>query len=295
MLQLSAPLVVIQRNPHSGTRRRNHCLHELVRELKARGFRPRMFSSRPRMDAFLAKPANRENIHVLVAAGGDGTVDDVINRHPGLTLAILPLGTENLLGRYLKYPLSGKTLAEWIAAGNTRRLDIATIGGRGFCTLASAGFDASIVQYVHTHRRGHARRWNYFDAFLRHLVSYRFPKMTLQWATGDSTQSAECTQVFIVNVPRYAMGLPVARHARDDDGVLELRLLNVTNIFSLLFALAKLFLGMDVGRQETADRLTLTNPGGPPIAIEVGGDPHGSLPVEFAIQPLALKVVTPPG
>src|SRR5262245_59352110 len=91
--------VAIQRNPKSGSGLRRHRLLELVRELKSLGFRPRMFKNRLPMDAWLARPDIRENLACIVAAGGDGTVADVFNRHPGIRLAIMPLGTENLLAR----------------------------------------------------------------------------------------------------------------------------------------------------------------------------------------------------
>ena len=59
-----------------------------------------------------------------LAAGGDGTVVDVVNRHPDLPLAVLPMGTENLLARFLGLPSSGRELAELIAEGCTRKIDI---------------------------------------------------------------------------------------------------------------------------------------------------------------------------
>src|SRR5580765_4106145 len=91
--------VAIQRNPRSGSGAGRHELVELVRELKRLAFRPRLFKSRERLVAWLAEPGIRDELTCVVAAGGDGTVADVVNRHPDVPICILPLGTENLLAR----------------------------------------------------------------------------------------------------------------------------------------------------------------------------------------------------
>ena len=108
---MKRPWVAIQRNPTSGTGTRRGVLLELIRELKRRGIRPRLFASRERMQAKLADPAAREHLVCVLAAGGDGTIGDVVNRYPGLPLATLPLGTENLLAKYLRIQPSGAQVA----------------------------------------------------------------------------------------------------------------------------------------------------------------------------------------
>lgn len=154
--------VVIQRNPHSGTHRRSHVLLDLIAGLKRAGLKPRLFSNRSRLDEFVLRHQTAGDLVAMVAAGGDGTVDDLLNRHPELPLAILPLGTENLLARYLGFRLDGSWLAKIIALGHVREMDLARANGRLFCTVASAGFDASIVRDVHSRRSGHANRWSLF-------------------------------------------------------------------------------------------------------------------------------------
>jgi len=169
--------VVIQRNPHSGTGWRRGLLHDLIRELRAQGFRPRLFKSRPRLDAWLADPVQRATVFCLVAAGGDGTISDLVNRHPGLPLALLPVGTENVLAQGLGIPVSGVAVARLIAAGHRRRIDLGELNGRRFLLMVSAGFDAEVVHRVHRDRRGHLSHLSYLPAVVQTLRHYRYPQM----------------------------------------------------------------------------------------------------------------------
>ena len=72
----------------------------------------------------LDRPGGRDGLRGLVAAGGDGTVADLVNRFPDVPLAILPLGTENLLARHVGIACDGRLVAEMIARGETRRIDL---------------------------------------------------------------------------------------------------------------------------------------------------------------------------
>src|SRR4051812_21696082 len=82
------PYVAIQRNPHAGPGQRKSQLVELVKRLHRRGLRPRMFRRRERLQQWMSSPENLAQLRCLVAAGGDGTVGDLITRYPGVPLAI---------------------------------------------------------------------------------------------------------------------------------------------------------------------------------------------------------------
>src|SRR5262249_48722404 len=123
------------------------------------------------------RPDGREGLVCLVAAGGDGTVGDLINRFPGVPLTILPLGTENLLARHLGIPCNGRFVAELIAEGITRVIDLGLLNGRRFTRMVPAAFDAELVHRVHATRRGNIRKANYIQPFFDTLRTYRYPKL----------------------------------------------------------------------------------------------------------------------
>src|SRR5579872_4313992 len=157
------PWVAIQRNPTSGDGAKRGELFALCTRLRELGIRPHLFSSRERLNARINRPGGREDLICIVAAGGDGTVADLNNRFPDLSLTVLPLGTENLLARYFGIPCDGRFVAELIAAGHRWPIDVGVINGRRFMAMVSAGFDAEIVHRTHARRQGHIRKWNYLQ------------------------------------------------------------------------------------------------------------------------------------
>lgn len=285
--------VAIQRNPRSGSGAGRHELVELVRELKRLAFRPRMFKSRERLVAWLSGPGIRSELACIVAAGGDGTVADVFNRHPGIPICVLPLGTENLLARYLGLPRSGRKLAHVIAGGRRRALDLCRLGDRRFVLMASVGFDADVISRLHESRRGHISRVSYLQPILESVRKYEYPEIRL-WIDNAPVPLTGRMAV-VVNVPIYALGLSVARAATGDDGVLDVRLFLRGSAFQMVRYLCNLALGT---HEQLADVQSVRGrrvriESDVPVPIQVDGDAAGWTPAEICVLPAALEVVVP--
>jgi len=286
--------VAIQRNPRSGSGRLRHRLLELVRELRRLGFRVRMFKTRERLAAWTGDRSEHRALACIVAAGGDGTIADVFNRHPGVPVAILPLGTENLLARYLRIPNSGKDVAQLIARGEVRRLDLCQLGERRFALMASAGFDADVITRLHNLRRGHISRFSYLQPILASMRKYEYPEFRL---TVDGAQKPALARLaVIVNVPIYALGLSVARSAAGNDGTLDLRLFRRGSAFQMVRYLCNLALGTHerLWDVESLRGRRVRIEADVPVPIQVDGDPAGWTPVEICVLPGALEVIAPP-
>jgi diacylglycerol kinase family enzyme len=285
--------VAIQRNPVSGAGPDRDAIVELVRGLSDRGIEARLFSNRDRLRRRLDDPRWRDGLVCIVAAGGDGTVGDVVNRYPGLPLAILPLGTENLLARYLGIPRSGEAVAEMIATGHRRTLDLGRRGDRSFTLMASAGFDAEVVHRTHAGRSGHITRMGYLKPILQSLRGYGFPPMRV--FVDRSEDPIVARLVFVAIVPAYARGLRVADSAVVDDGLLDLRLFERGSVFQMLRYFARVLTATherlpDV-RVLRATRVRIESD--TPVPIQVDGDPAGRTPVEIEVLPRALEVFVP--
>jgi YegS/Rv2252/BmrU family lipid kinase len=285
--------VAIQRNPRSGTGKGRDWLVDLARELKRLRFRPRLFKNRQRMDAWLARPAVRGNLACIVAAGGDGTVADVFNRHPGVRLGILPLGTENLLARFLGIPSSGTLVARIIAAGQVRVLDLCQLAERRFVLMASAGFDADVIQRLHFARSGNISRLSYVQPILESVRKYEYPEIRL-YVDGSPTP-ATARMAVIVNVPIYALGLSVARRARGNDGILDLRLFRQGSAFQMVRYLCNLALGIHetLPDVESLSGRRVRIESDVPVPVQIDGDAAGFTPAEISVLPGALEVLVP--
>ncbi len=287
------PWVAIQRNPKSGSGGARRELLDLVVHLRRLGLRPRIFTRRERLAAAMADPDRRKSLHCIVSAGGDGTFRDLINRYPGVRLALFPLGTENLVARFLKIPRHGDQVAEIIAAAYVTRFDLGLIGDRRFAVMASAGFDADVMHRAHARRTGHINRWSYLQPIAESLRSYAYPEIRV--TVNDAPAADRCRQAVLVNFPAYALGLNMAQGATGNDGLFDLRLFERGTAFQMW----RYFFNLVCGRLErlpdvkslTAKRVRWESD--VPVPIQVDGDPAGWTPAEFSILPGAVEIIVP--
>lgn len=285
--------VAIQRNPIAGRGKRDVELLKLCRELKKRGFAPRMFSNREQLAGILQNETAKQNLKCLIVAGGDGTVSDAIRRYPGVPLTVLAMGTENLFARHLGLPKAGRQLAELVAEGHYRRIDVGTINEFKFTVMASIGFDAEVIHRFHAMRKGHITRLNYLKPIWKALNNYRHPEMKI-FVDGDSEPKV-AGFLIASNLPRYAIRLKVATSARDDDGLLHITLFRKSSYWRLFVFLFYARLGL-LHRLQSVEQLTcrrLRVESETQIPLQADGDPTGLTPADIEICPSSLNVLEP--
>jgi len=306
---MTVPWVAIQRNPSSGAGFQRAEIVALCTNLRRLGIRPRIFSRRERLAERLSRPDGRSGLACLVAAGGDGTVSDLINRFPDVPLAILPLGTENLLARHLGIPCDGRAVAEMIAQCSTRRIDVGLLNGRRFTLMASAGFDADIIHRVHSRRQGNIQKSNYIQPILETLRTYRYPELRVA-VDGESPPArgrlgrrrAKVSPgtlfgrlVIVSNLPEYALGLPIAGNAADGDGLLDLRIFERPSGFQMF----RYVYNVALRRHEELDDVRVCRVRAVridselPVPLQCDGDPAGWTPADVSILPGALTLLVP--
>ncbi|HXG08353.1 MAG TPA: diacylglycerol kinase family protein [Gemmataceae bacterium] len=289
----SARQVPILANPRAGTGKSRRLVEALAGALRRRGLTPTVCWQREELSELL-HTLDPNAVRCVVAAGGDGTLLEVVNRAPHLPAALLPLGNENLVAQYCRLERCASRLADVIAAGHTQRFDLARAGDRFFCLMASAGLDADVVHRVHRRRRGHISRLTYVVPTLQALQSYPYPLMeaTVE-ETGERLRGA---LVFVFNVPLYGLRLPIAPEARPDDGWLDLCVFERPGVVNLARYLAAL-----ISRQRDClpdfhyRRVRCVRiESVPPAPVQTDGDPAGRLPVTIEVVPGALTLMVPP-
>jgi len=285
--------VAIQRNPTSGSGRKRAVLFELIRGIKAHGLRCRLFSKRDRLDELLHDPQRRAELICVVAAGGDGTVDDVINRFPGVPVAVCPLGTENLFAKHLGVPVCGRFVAEMIAAGKTVRFDLCTLHEQRFLIMASFGFDADVVHRTHARRSGHIRKLSYVRPILESLWRYHYPPLRIY--PDDAEQPLTGALAVVSNLPRYALRLPIAENAVANDGLLDVRIFERPNRFHMLRYSWRVWWGRHESLSDVRSlrAKSLRIEADMPIPVQADGDPAGFTPAEIRVLPGALTAFIP--
>ena len=290
---MKRPWVAIQRNPRSGSGPRARIVLELIEHLKRRGLRPRLFSRRERCDQRLRQLEPDERPLCLVAAGGDGTVGDLVNRFPDFPIAILPLGTENLLARYLGIRRSGRFVAEMITFDHVRSFDLCTIGERRFTLMAGFGFDADVVRRVDASRTGYIRHWNYARPMWQAFWNYDFPEM--RFYLDDDPEPRLATVGFVVNMPVYGFHLPIAKSADPCDGVLDIRLFPPKTLFQFAGHFGRVIFGRHELHKEVqclrAKKVRIECDRDVPAQVD--GDPAGFTPATIEVHPAALRLLSP--
>jgi diacylglycerol kinase (ATP) len=281
--------VAILANPVAGRGPRGHLVEELADELRRRRLEPAICRQREELTALVQ--SGPDTLRCVVAAGGDGTLNEVINRAPGIPLSILPLGNENLVARQFGLPASAQKLAEAIELASVRRVDLARLADRYFCLMAGAGIDAAVVHGVHHTRRSHISKRHYAVPILTSLGSYSFPPIEVE--IGESGERLRGAAVFVFNMPRYGLGLPIAPSANPDDGLLDLWVFERAGVWNLARYLCAILAGrhQDLGdvQHRLVKEVRLASVG--QVPLQTDGDSAGWLPATIEVVPGALQLI----
>ncbi|GII75223.1 hypothetical protein Sru01_02050 [Sphaerisporangium rufum] len=173
----------------------------------------------------MVKQALAEGADLVFSSGGDGTVRACAEGllDTGVPLAVLPVGTGNLLVRNLSLP---GTLAEAVAAGvegDTRAIDAGVIDGRPFVVMAGIGLDAAMAESTSEGAKRRIGWLAYAGSIVKHLRDKPFD-VTLR-LDGRVTLRRRAMMVLVGNVGRLQGGLSLLPDARPDDGELDVLVL----------------------------------------------------------------------
>lgn len=296
--------VIVFVNPKAGSGAGRDRVEALCDLLAVRGLHAELVEQPERLARLTESAA--PTIRAVVAAGGDGTAALVANHTPARTpLAVMPLGTENLLAKYLGLSQDPRQIDELIAAGNVCQLDAGCVNGRLFLIMLSCGFDAEVVRRLHDDRSGNIHHFSYAKPILDSIRSYEYPLLRVYYR-ADSEHDEEAVDswtelaahwVFVFNVPSYAVGLRIAPMASPVDGKLDIASFTGDSFWHGLYHFSAVMLGQHQSLEGfQAVRAThLRIESDQQVPYQVDGDPGGFLPVEVRILPERLSLLVPDG
>ena len=180
----------------------------------------------------MCKQAVEEGCTVVFVCGGDGTVMAAATALSGtdVPMAILPLGTGNLLARNLDLPLDDEPAALRIGVhGATREIDVGAIEGKRFVVMAGLGFDAAIMRDAPEKLKKTVGWPAYIVSGAKHMRGRRI-SVTITIDGGEPIERHVRT-VLVGNVGKLQGGLLLLPNARPDDGVLDIAVLAPRNAF----------------------------------------------------------------
>ena len=208
-------------NPVSGTRSKRG-LETTVRQRLARaGAVVRtVMTEGPNHASALASEAVRDGIDCVIAAGGDGTVNEIATAlsHTRTALGVIPLGSGNGLARTLGIPQDVNAALDIICAGNMLRTDRGMVNGRPFYCTFGVGFDAAVSEkFAAEKRRG---RVTYVRNVIREFLHYSPECYTISFNGKIFTKRAFL--IAVANASQYGNNAYIAPHDKMTDGFLDL-------------------------------------------------------------------------
>jgi len=229
-------------NPISGARRLKG-LDDLIKQnLDLKRFDYTIAGTSSPKDAMrLASAAVEELFDIVVAVGGDGTINEIVQGmgNTPLILGIIPTGSGNGLARHLEIPLEPEKAIKHINNLKTRTIDIASINGYPFASIAGLGFDARVAnKYRKLKKRG---LYGYSRVVMREFFRYREREYVLSFNGQKITRQA--LLLSIANSNQFGYNTIIAPYAEPDDGLLDIVIVKKFPISEIPRMIGLLFTG----------------------------------------------------
>jgi len=242
--------------------------------------------------AKIAKKAVENNMDIVVAVGGDGTINEIASQlvNTDTALAIIPCGSGNGLARELEIPLHYKKAIQQINTLNIKKIDVGICNNQYFFSLVGMGFDAKVA---YDFNQGKKRKFlGYAWAILKDFFHVKNQYFEIEL---DHEKIADSFFfVTIANCSQWGYNVKVAPNARLDDGVLAVNLCKKPSFLSIIPFGIKLL----SGKIETSKYVTLKN--SPQLLVtsnkmffyHLDGDAKGvSTKIKIDILPEALQII----
>ena len=290
--------VAVILNPISGTGGRPDVARQRI-EIAAAALRARGLDVAPLVSEYagharvLARAAVDDGVALVIAWGGDGTINEVASElvFRDAALGIIPSGSGNGLARELAIPFDPAAAFAVAFDGRDRVIDAGELDGRRFFNVAGIGLDARVAHEFASKglvRRGFAR---YLEIAARELFAFSPDEHTIV-VDGIATRTRALV-VTLANGRQYGNGALIAPHAMPDDGLLEVVVVAYRTPFAAILQTPLLF----AGRISAVPGVTTTRgreveiTSGRPVLYHVDGEPFvGGASVRATVHPGALRV-----
>lgn len=215
-------------NPISGVKKKTSVLKQIENGIDATLFTYEIvLTEYAGHAAELAKKAAEEGVDIVVAVGGDGTVNEVARSlvHSNSALGIIPRGSGNGLARHLQIPMDVKKALKIINQASIQCLDYGKINGQPFFCTCGVGFDAFVsLKFAESGKRGPL---SYVENTLREGLRYQPDTYTIETENGVTKHKAFL--VACANASQYGNNVYIAPNASMSDGLMDIIIMEAFN------------------------------------------------------------------
>ena len=307
MTRPGAPHTVFLVNPASGNGGTGKRWPELAHRAAQLGLEgTTLFSDRPGHLIELAERSAREGAELVVAVGGDGTLNETVNgliRAGGSTeLATIPLGTGMDFVRTYGIPSQFEGAVSTALTGTARTIDVGRVayrkwsgedGERYYANVGSVGMSAAVAQRANGMSKALGGKATFFYALARVFLEWQNTVVSVQ--LDDERREARMHDVIVANGEWHGGGMWLAPDAHPDDGLFEVVLIGDVSKLDFVTTAPKIYKGTYIfhPKVELLRSRTVAVDAPEHLPIELDGEQVGTTPARFEIVPGALRVRVP--
>jgi diacylglycerol kinase (ATP) len=293
---------IVIANPTAGSYQQNAPqIEETISFLRSHGWQAELKLTQEAGDASkLAREAVQQGINVVIAVGGDGTINEVIQELAGsdTALGVLPTGTVNVWAREVGIPLDNEGARAILLNGRTRRVDLGKINDRYFLLMVGIGMDGEVT---HTVEKKSVKRFGVLGYLLVGTwLSLGYPAFRALLQMDERPIRTHAIQIVIGNTQLYAGAIKYTWQAKCDDGLLDVCVVRKQSMLGRILVGISFLLRHKKRdqwvRYETGSTISIRTR--KPIAVQIDGDAmgytfHGHTPTIVTVAPGSLKVIVP--
>lgn len=245
-----------------------------------------------------AQAAAAEGYEAIIAAGGDGTVNEVMNGLIGTdtALGVLPLGTVNIWAREMGLPMDTLKAAEMLTKSGLTQIDVGRAGERYFLLMAGIGFDAEVTAMVSSTEKKMLGVMAYIKQAIQ--LAWNFRGISPKLKIDGKRVRGKILMVVIGNSQLYGGVVKFTAHATIDDGLLDVCVIKGQGMLSaprrLISIFARHYNRDPLVQYYQAKTIEIRGSKKKPIPIQVDGDYLRTTPMTFRVVPRSLWVLVPP-
>ncbi|MBM7614850.1 diacylglycerol/lipid kinase family protein [Alkaliphilus hydrothermalis] len=249
----------------------------------------------------IAQESCKQGYTMIVAAGGDGTVNEVLNGmmhsgcHQNTSLVIYPAGTVNDLGNHFKISKNVHQFAHMIHLNRQQKMDVGFTGETYFLNVAAAGLLTDVAYKVSSESKTALGKFAYYLEGIKEFPKQIFKPIKVELKIGTKIEEKEIFFFILANTSHVGGFRHIAPEAKINDGLMDLLIIESCPLKDI----ASLFLLMLQGnhinhpyfKYYQVNELTI---GGPSeIVVDVDGELGASLPMNFKVIKEAIKIIVP--
>lgn len=298
--------VINPRAAHGRTGSRWSLLEARLRRLGLSG--ETRFTEGPGHARIIASQALREGARQIVAVGGDGTINEVMNGFfddrrtiaPDAELGIIPAGTGGDLIRTLGIPRDPLAAAERLLNGGSRQLDVGRVAlvdaegharVRHFLNIAEAGLGGAVVDRINRSSKALGGFLTFLEGTLHAFATYQ--PATMQVALDDQPpMEGRAWNVVIGNGRYFGGGMRILPDARPDDGLFDVMVVGDVPRSALFRNVAAIYRGTHLSQPGVtfARAREVRVSGDRPLLLDLDGESPGTTDAHFSIMPGVLRL-----